>query len=220
MLHLVNPVAERAIVLGDPGRALELAQSLLERPLMSNHQRGLWGYTGRAADGEPLTIQSTGTGGPSAVAVLTELAGAGVRRIVRAGSAIAVDPARPNVPHVVSGAVGADGASAALGLGPAATPEAGLTARLDAACEGRSVAVLSVDLLPQDGGPVPSLDGVDALDRQTAPLLGAAARLGVPAAAVVAFPRGDEDEAARSAWWRALGAAAAAAIVEAAPAAD
>ena len=31
-------------------------------PKMLNHNRGLWGYTGAAADGAPLTIQSTGHG--------------------------------------------------------------------------------------------------------------------------------------------------------------
>ena len=40
---------------------------------MFNHHRGLWGYTGTAPDGEPLTIQATGMGGPSAAIVLTEL---------------------------------------------------------------------------------------------------------------------------------------------------
>ena len=32
---------------GDPGRALRLAQQLLDAPKMLNHNRGLWGYTGR-----------------------------------------------------------------------------------------------------------------------------------------------------------------------------
>ena len=36
---------------------------------MLNHNRGLWGYSGTAADGAPLTIQSTGMGGPSAAIV-------------------------------------------------------------------------------------------------------------------------------------------------------
>ena len=61
------PVAERALLPGDPGRALRLAQHLLEAPMqVLNTNRGLWGYTGTAADGAPLTIQSTGMGGPSA----------------------------------------------------------------------------------------------------------------------------------------------------------
>ena len=46
---------------------------------MFNHNRGLWGYTGTAADGEPLTIQSTGMGGPSAAIVIAELHDLGAR---------------------------------------------------------------------------------------------------------------------------------------------
>ena len=64
-------VAERVLLPGDPGRALRLAQQLLDRPLMLNHNRGLWGYTGAAADGGPMTIQATGMGGPSAAAIVT-----------------------------------------------------------------------------------------------------------------------------------------------------
>ncbi len=51
-------LAERVLLPGDPGRALALAQFLLESPLMFNHNRGLWGYTGVAADGEPLTSRA------------------------------------------------------------------------------------------------------------------------------------------------------------------
>ena len=47
-------------------------------PKMFNHHRGLWGYTGAAADGELLTIQATGMGGPSAAIVLEELIDLGV----------------------------------------------------------------------------------------------------------------------------------------------
>ena len=47
-----------------PGRALLLAQELLEEPKMSNHARGLWGYSGRTPAGDELTIQATGMGGP------------------------------------------------------------------------------------------------------------------------------------------------------------
>src|SRR5665213_2072117 len=81
------PLAERVLVPGDPGRALLLAQALLSEPKMFNHNRGLWGYTGPALlDGEPLTIQSTGMGGPSAAIVIAELADLGARTIVRVGT--------------------------------------------------------------------------------------------------------------------------------------
>ena len=62
---------------------------------MLNHHRGLWGYSGPAADGAPLTIQSTGLGGPSAAAVVAELIALGARRLVRVGTASGLggDPA-------------------------------------------------------------------------------------------------------------------------------
>ena len=53
-LHPTADLAPRVLLPGDPGRALLLAQTLLDTPLMFNHHRGLWGYTGTAADGEPL----------------------------------------------------------------------------------------------------------------------------------------------------------------------
>src|SRR3712207_7310066 len=52
-------------------------------PRMFNHNRGLWGYTGTAADGAPMTIQATGMGGPSAAIVVAELIDLGARRLVR-----------------------------------------------------------------------------------------------------------------------------------------
>ena len=45
-------VAERVLLPGDPGRALRLAQQLIDgTPKMLNHNRGLWGYSGIAHDG-------------------------------------------------------------------------------------------------------------------------------------------------------------------------
>ena len=64
-----------------------MAQAVLEAPpKMFNHTRGLWGYTGTAPDGEPLTIQSTGMGGPSAAIVVEELIDLGARTLVRIGT--------------------------------------------------------------------------------------------------------------------------------------
>src|SRR5271156_4232423 len=85
-------LGERVLLPGDPGRALLLAESLLEGPKMFNHHRGLWGYTGLAPDGEPLTIQSTGMGGPSAAIVLSELITLGARRAIRVGTCGALAP--------------------------------------------------------------------------------------------------------------------------------
>src|SRR3954447_25415347 len=77
-LRPTAPFATDAILVGDPGRALLLAQELLEQPKMSNHARGLWGYSGVTPAGAELTIQSTGTGGPSAGMVLADLGELGV----------------------------------------------------------------------------------------------------------------------------------------------
>ena len=89
-----EPVAERVLLPGDPGRALRLAQQLIDGPRMLNHHRGLWGYSGPAADGAPLTVQSTGLGGPSAAAVVADaaIAADGASRALGAGGRVDADP--------------------------------------------------------------------------------------------------------------------------------
>jgi DeoD family purine-nucleoside phosphorylase len=85
-IHQTAALAERVLLPGDPGRALRMAQRLLDEPKMLNHNRGLWGYTGTAADGELLSIQSTGMGGPSAAIVTHELIELGAKRLLRVGT--------------------------------------------------------------------------------------------------------------------------------------
>jgi len=85
---------------------------------MFNHHRGLWGYTGTAADGEALTIQSTGMGGPSAAIVVTELVELGARRLIRVGTCGALDASLAlGDLLIVSEAIAGDGTSRALGAG-------------------------------------------------------------------------------------------------------
>jgi len=90
-VHPTAPLAPRALLPGDPGRALLLAQELTDEPRMFNHNRGLWGYTGTAPDGEPVTIMSHGMGGPSAAIVLEELCDLGLEVAIRIGSCGALD---------------------------------------------------------------------------------------------------------------------------------
>ena len=146
-IHL-KPTAEiapRALLPGDPGRALLLAQALLAGPKMANHHRGLWGYTGEAADGELLTIQSTGMGGPSAAIVLEELAMLGVQRAIRVGTCGALDGGLSLGDLVVAReAIAADGASRALGAGERVAASAALACALGAA--GTAGLVVSADL--------------------------------------------------------------------------
>src|SRR5204863_9769614 len=83
-------LAERVLLPGDPHRALAVAQELLEQPKMFNHHRGLWGYSGTARDGELLTVQATGMGGPSAAIVIEELIALGARTLIRIGTCAAL----------------------------------------------------------------------------------------------------------------------------------
>jgi uridine phosphorylase len=141
------PVAERALLPGDPGRALRLAQHLLAAPMqVLNTNRGLWGYTGTATDGAALTIQSTGMGGPSAAIVAEELIALGARRLVRTGTCGAlVDPPRIGDLLVAGEALCEDGASRALGAAERAAADPALSAAL-ARVAGAPVAVVSADL--------------------------------------------------------------------------
>src|SRR5581483_4686425 len=126
-------LAERVLLPGDPARALLLAEALLEAPKMFNHHRGLWGYTGLAADGAPLTIQSTGVGGPSAAIVISELADLGARRLLRVGTCGALQPG-PQLGDllVATEAIAADGTSRALGAGDRVPASSDLRSALSA----------------------------------------------------------------------------------------
>jgi uridine phosphorylase len=186
-LRPTAPIAPSAVLVGDPGRALLLAQELLEEPKMSNHARGLWGYSGRTPAGEALTIQATGMGGPSAAIVLGDLAELGVRRVVRVGTCSGSGEAcRLGELLLVTGAIAAGGSATSFGLavGETVPPDAGLTAELGKALAGdaRSGAVASFDAHPAEQAPQP---GVVAADMQTAPLLARARSLQIEAAAVL-----------------------------------
>jgi uridine phosphorylase len=140
------PLAERVLLPGDPRRALLVAQAILEEPRMFNHARGLWGYTGRAADGELLTIQATGMGGPSAAIVVEELIGLGAHTLLRIGTCGALT-GEFELGELVTAdrALGADGASASLGVTDTVEADPGLTAALVGA-GARAVTAVSTDL--------------------------------------------------------------------------
>jgi uridine phosphorylase len=180
-------LAERILLPGDPGRALALAQLLLEQPLMFNHHRGLWGYTGIAPDGEPLTIQSTGMGGPSAAIVLSELIALGARRAIRVGTcgalASGLDLGELVIAHE---AISGDGTSQALGAGERVAADARLTQALgEQAPSARRGAVLSVDLFYDDGRRPPAPDAL-AIEMEAATLFAVGAVHGIPVACVLA----------------------------------
>ena len=151
---------------------------------MSNHARGLWGYSGTTAGGRGLTVQSTGMGGPSAALVLGDLAELGVRRAVRVGTCAALDPdLRPG--DLVGSARRGRGRSTAAAPARRRSPTRHWPRDCapSSATTRRPGAVASLDVLhPSPGHATP--DG-DVADMQTAALFAAGRELGVALAAVL-----------------------------------
>jgi uridine phosphorylase len=209
-----EPVAERVLLPGDPGRALRLAQQLIEGPRMLNHHRGLWGYSGPAADGAPLTIQSTGLGGPSAAAVVAELIELGARRMIRVGTAAGLGGTRLGALVVADAAIAADGASRALGAADRVAGDARLTAALAARAPAVRGLVASADIHDPVLAAGWAAAGALACDLATAAVLAAAAHHGAAAAAVLGVTRvgderlGEEELASVESELGAIGAAA------------
>ncbi len=147
-------LAERVLLPGDPGRALALSQALLDRPLMFNHNRGLWGYTGTAADGDPLTIQSTGMGGPSAAIVLEELIALGAKRAIRVGTGGGLADLALGEILLATEAIATDGTSRALGAGERVAADPALLAALrKTAPEARYGPIVTSDLFYEGAEP-------------------------------------------------------------------
>lgn len=186
-LRPTAPLASAAILVGDPGRSLLLAQELLEKPKMSNHARGLWGYSGRTTTGEGLTIQATGMGGPSAAMVLTDLAELGVERAIRIGTCTGFGrKARPGELLLVEAALAAGGSATSFGVraGEAVAPDPRLQERLAAELDehARAITVASLDTMPAHPT---ALGGARAADMQTLAVLATAHKLKIAAAAVL-----------------------------------
>ena len=194
LLRSTAPLAADALLPGDPGRALALAQELLEEPRMSNHAHGLWGYTGTTARGRELTIQATGVGGPSAALVLADLAALGVRRAIRVGTCVALDDLALGTIVNCDRALAFDGTSRALGANPEAVPDARLATKLRSlAPAARRGTVASSDLV-HDLGDHPETAarrrdwrdrGAIAAEMAAAALFAAGPRLGVATAGIL-----------------------------------
>jgi uridine phosphorylase len=206
-LHPTAPLAERVLLPGDPGRALALAQSLLSEPRMFNHNRGLWGYTGEASDGEQLTIQATGMGGPSAAIVLAELIELGARRAIRVGTCGALSSSLALGDLVIArDSVCADGTSRAIARRTRARAGEAVVERTGAeqACVERAGAdraltealvrsapsahagtIVSVDLFYDDGKRGEDADDALAIEMEAATLFALGAAAGVPVGCVL-----------------------------------
>jgi DeoD family purine-nucleoside phosphorylase len=194
-LQPTSELAERVLLPGDPGRALLLAESLLDGARMFNHHRGLWGYTGRASDGKPLTIQSTGMGGPSAAIVIHELIELGARRLLRIGTCGGLQEALHLGDLVIATeSIAADGTSRAFSAGERVAASHELLGAV------RAAAGIGDDTCSVHPGPVVSTDvfydrrglerewraaGVLAVEMEAATLFALAAVHDVQAAALL-----------------------------------
>jgi DeoD family purine-nucleoside phosphorylase len=182
------PIAERVLLPGDPQRALAVAQALLDSPRMLNARRGLWGYTGTAPDGQPVTVQSTGMGGPSAAIVVEELIDHGAHTLVRIGTCGAlVEDLRLGELLAVVDAISADGASRALGADGHVHPDPGLTDALAEAGATRA-RVVTTDLFYDPREHLPGewrAAGAAAIEMESAAVLSVARRRGARAAALL-----------------------------------
>jgi len=157
---------------------------------MFNHHRGLWGYTGKAPDGLPLTIQSTGMGGPSAAIVISELADLGAAVLIRVGTCGGLHPALGLGSLVVADrALPFDGAGSVLSGGENPLhPDPQLLAELSADPETRQGAVAATDLFYEN--PPEEQDrwrrgGAAVVDMETATLYALARRRGLRAASLL-----------------------------------
>lgn len=194
-IHL-KPAAElagRALLPGDPQRAFSIASALLDAPRVFNLRRGLWGYTGRAPDGRPLTVQATGMGGPSAAIVVEELTKLGAHTFIRVGTCGALTATLElGQLLVASGVLVADGVSAALGAEDRLEPHRALTeALLEAAARrgGRSATVVSTDLFYDERAGIAHgwrARGAEAVEMEAAAVLRVAERRGARAACLLA----------------------------------
>lgn len=203
-LNPILPTTRDLILVGDPRRAFSLGQSLTVQPEMSHLSRGLWGYRGVSEGGLDLTVQATGVGGPSAVAVISDMVGLGAKRLVRLGTCTATGPdaaglaIEPGRAFLVSAAHCGDGASRALSGGEdPVRPDPGLFEALREIAEPAEVLshdlVLRMDDSAGPGGGTHDHDRPDTgrpvapplRDLQTAATLACAKTLGAECATVL-----------------------------------
>ena len=185
-LHPTAPIASQAILTDDPKAAMDLAAALCDSPRMSNLAHGLWGYGGTTPGGLAITVQSLGIGGPSAFAVVSELAALGVRRAVRIGPCLAIDPSlEPGSVIVPTEILSHDGVGRTLCKdGATITPDLAMAEELLALTGGRRGSVCSFDLVDRGREGL----SAQASDLSSAAVIATASSVGVACAcALVVF---------------------------------
>ncbi len=93
-IHLrANPgdYAPAVLCPGDPRRAEYIAKTFFDSPRLVNEERGMLGFTG-TFEGQPISVQASGMGCPSAAIVYEELIMLGAERLIRVGTCGALQP--------------------------------------------------------------------------------------------------------------------------------
>ena len=83
--------AEACLLPGDPLRAKYIAETFMDDVVQRNSERGMLGYTG-TFHGNPVSVQSSGMGCPSAAIVIEELVQLGVTKLMRVGTCGGLQP--------------------------------------------------------------------------------------------------------------------------------
>lgn len=121
-----DEVGDAAVLVGDRGRVL-LAAELLSDAKILNEDRGLTTATG-THNGVRITVSAFGMGAPIAAVVMHELAGLGVTRFLRLGTAMSIGDTQLGEFVVAHGAVRGESTSLSyLPLEYPAVPDFGLT---------------------------------------------------------------------------------------------
>ena len=106
-----NPVAPIVFLPGDPNRAKWIADNFLENAECTTEYRQMLGFSG-SYHGMPVSVQTTGMGGPSAAIVCEELIQLGAQFFIRVGTCGAMNPEMdPGDLMLVTGTCMADGTS-------------------------------------------------------------------------------------------------------------
>lgn len=87
-------VAPYVLIPGDPGRAERIAATFAESRLIARNREYTL-FTGTTAAGTPISVCSTGIGGPSASIAVEELTRIGATHFIRVGSAGGRQPSIP-----------------------------------------------------------------------------------------------------------------------------
>ena len=196
-------VAPVVLLPGDPNRAQWIAQNCLTNAIRTTDYRQMFGFTG-TYEGMPVSVQTTGMGGPSAAIVVEELKMLGAQVLIRVGTCGALmDNMNPGDLLLVTAACMTDGTSREIFAdamhGTAITSGYAPTSDTDFLLTALEIA--KADAIPVHAGKVATLDrfyghsedtfrrlakfGICAVEMEASTILTLAAHHGMKAAAMM-----------------------------------